>query len=360
MKFIQDVIDGEDLERPVAGPSRVTLDADENKENDPYVDYEVFTEDADAVDQEDGYISPSPSMRRWDSPEISSPLRARSGGQFQGEDDDDFGADILSSPPVPKPRTRLATGVTAAGATRAVPHVGGTVLIPDTPSKSKTRRQRRHLREEGSGPDLHHILGECDWNWDDRTSDIECSGALDASPSSTSASPGPVTPSDIASPGGADVCAQALMEAEDTDEATASQEASARHAKVARGWWERWSRGASSLAAAQSQTSLKRRETTITPEGRQRPLQQRRPHSALDISKQKGKQQDLRSAGRRRSLVFTEEMKKAPRGGLLRGTSSRPDTASTEQGEDSTGASRNRFAEFRWAGVDDSVSPCRI
>ncbi|TFY56272.1 hypothetical protein EVJ58_g7740 [Rhodofomes roseus] len=97
----EDAIASEEPDYPVAGPSRITLDAGKDKENVPCADDdEVFMEDAGAVEQEDGYISPSPSMRRWDSPEVSSPLRVRSGAQLDVEEEEDFGADILSSPPV--------------------------------------------------------------------------------------------------------------------------------------------------------------------------------------------------------------------------------------------------------------------
>lgn len=237
---------GEAVGCPVAGPSCITLDVDDDKENVPCADDdEVFTEDADAVVQEDGYISPSPSMRRWDSEEVSSPVRARPGQRCE-EEDDDFGADILSSPP---PARRVYRSISTTGAVSVPLYDGGTVLVPNTPSKSERKKQARERPEACSGPDLQDTFGDCNWDWDGGSSDIECSGELDPYPS-TATSSGPVTPSNIPLQAEAEACAQKL-EAEDVDEAMGSQDTAVRHARVARGWWERWGRGTRSPAVAQ-------------------------------------------------------------------------------------------------------------
>ena len=247
----KDAIRREAVDCPVAGPSCVTLDVGDDKENVPCADDdEVFTEDAEAVAQEDGYISPSPSMGRWDSEEVSSPVRARPGQRCE-EEDDDFGADILSSPPPVAPKGRLYRRKSTKGAVSVPLYDGGTVLVPNTPSKSERRREARERPDVCSGPDLHDTFGDCNWDWDGGSSDIECPGELDPSPSTASTSSGPATPSNMPLQEGIDAYTQELMEAEDTDETMGSQDAAARHARVARGWWERWGRGARSPAVAQ-------------------------------------------------------------------------------------------------------------
>lgn len=243
----KDAICGEEVDCPVAGPSCITLDVDDDKENVPCADDdEVFTEDADAVAQEDGYISPSPSMGRWDSEEVSSPVRARPGQRCE-EEDDDFGADILSSPPPAAAKRRVYRSMSTTGAVSVPLYDGGTVLVPNTPSKSERRRQARERPEVCSGPDLQDTFGDCNWDWDGGSSDIECSGELDPSPSTASTSSGPVTPSNIHLQNATDACAQEV----DVDETMGSHDAATRHARVARGWWERWGRGTRSPAVAQ-------------------------------------------------------------------------------------------------------------
>ncbi len=65
---------------PVAGASRIARDYDMEKENTPPVFPEEMMdhdedEMEDVVAQEDGYISPSPTLARGSTPEISSPVR---------------------------------------------------------------------------------------------------------------------------------------------------------------------------------------------------------------------------------------------------------------------------------------------
>lgn len=331
-----------------AGPSRLAYDG-QDKENVPYPEVDdILMEEPDVVMQEDGYISPSPSMARWDTPELSSPIRPRAGANLNSnEGDEEFGADFLSSPPVMKPLAGLHTRVMSSGRKFSASNGVGRAIIPDTPSLAEQGQQAIE-QQENLGPDLRDTFDE--WDWDEVTSDIECPDASQLSACSTSPSPWPVTPDDSAEYDGGQItiCDEESVDADELEEIMGSQAIATRNAKVANGWWEKWARGGTKPPGNNwKQTPLKRRETTMTPGGRQRPLQPR-PHSAQPSSKRKGLQQDLRSAGRR-SLVFTDSVKTTPKNGLLHDTScARPGSAGSERVDDVAAAHKNRLAAFRW------------
>ncbi|KAF8921129.1 hypothetical protein CPB85DRAFT_307281 [Mucidula mucida] len=110
---------------PGAGPSRFVkekenipvIDSDDDDDNsvlvNGHVDMqmeidvdEVLLIQENSVDQEDGYLSPTPSQS-LDVDDLSSPVRpSRSSdkGKCRSLDDIDFGADVLSSPPAVTPR----------------------------------------------------------------------------------------------------------------------------------------------------------------------------------------------------------------------------------------------------------------
>ncbi|KAL6299226.1 hypothetical protein BKA93DRAFT_611929 [Sparassis latifolia] len=334
---------------PEAGPSRLVYDV-EDKENEPVLDDDdILMDDPDPVQQEDGYISPSPSLTRLDTPELSSPLRPTGASRPYGDnEDDDFGADILSSPPVVRSRARRFSCDTGDGRGRT--DAVGAGLVRNTPSLRDG--QEALGRPVDSGPDLRDTFGE--WDWDDVTSEIECSDASLRSVRSGASSPGPVTPDDSAElvREKAALCGEDMVDVDDLEDVIDSQEIAARNETVALGWWEKWARSGKRAPGGERKFApLRRSETTMTPDGRQRPLQVR-PHSAHPGSKRKGvQQQDLRSAGRR-SLVFMEEAKTTPKTSLLHDASyARPGSAGSKKAEDITATARNRLAEFNWMMV---------
>ncbi|KAI0947714.1 hypothetical protein AcW1_009409 [Taiwanofungus camphoratus] len=333
----------------IAGPSRLANQA-EGKENvPPPDDDDIFMEEPDPVTQEDGYISPSPSMTRWDTPELSSPLRSRAATKASGtKTDDDFGADVLSSPPLTRSRASMFTrGVFEHHSMPAGGNGVGRVFVRNSPAQSQHDQDALEPQED-LGPDLRNAFGDLDWDWDEVTSDIECPDVSQHSERSAASSPGLVTPDDSGEYGQGDVviCGE---EEDAEEEAIDSRAIVARKEKVASGWWERWGRKTYGPDNDRNRGPLKRRETTMTPDGRQRRLQIR-PHSARPASKRKGLQQDLRSAGRR-SLVFMEEVITAPKAGLHNDTSCiRPGVVASEKGHNIVVNAKNKLAGFRWGG----------
>ncbi|KAI0754360.1 hypothetical protein C8Q80DRAFT_363484 [Daedaleopsis nitida] len=437
---------------------------------------------ADAVAQEEGYMSPTDSLaQQWDSPDISSPVRPGAGngkgkgnghghgraGYWDDDDDDDMDADVLSSSPVaPKhprvhmrklPALAVERVVTRALPLRPVLNTGARRGRPHRPlpnshshshggSNPDRRKSLGDERERGAdgqgGPDLRDTFDD----WDEITSGGEEFGSdeegdrglgfdeedtaiginggigiddidrVDAdididigtgvhidSAASSQFTPGPITP---ATDGGGGRCAGAVLvdegkseeleleyelalEIEEENETAAA--AAARTATVADGWWTKWARASSGAGAGpgagaglvrgekvgsnsgrdrQQQQPvqpgpLRRRETTVTPDGRQRPHRARalaaaHPYSAPQTSKRTGfAQEDLRVAGRR-SLILTaaEDVKGAPKGGqatdATRPGSGGSDAARDEAsaagnlGSGSTVSTRNGLAQFRW------------
>lgn len=237
--YQEDVSDSES----VAGPSGLDR-LRHNKENLPCFDNAIESlddsgeisleeEGPDPVTQEDGYMSPSPSIRGWDSPELSSPARAgtRSSGPSRGCGDDDFGADVLSSPPSASRRTTYR----ARTPTRCTPGLSpstGRILVHSTPTSSK--KSKAVHRPYAQGPDLRDIFED----WDDLTSEIDES--YEDSMESTPSSGGPVTPASSGQPPNLsvdDLSDEVILSG---DEEIEEQTLAARDAKVANGWWEKW------------------------------------------------------------------------------------------------------------------------
>ncbi|PSS36962.1 hypothetical protein PHLCEN_2v1178 [Hermanssonia centrifuga] len=212
----------------IAGPSRLQHFS-KGKENicsfdEDDVDEISMDEDPDPVSQEEGYISPSSSSFRWESPELSSPLRPGS-SSFRlavGAVDDDFEADILSSP--------LAAGTRRQQSRRPQSCVTGRVLVHGTP-------QRSRVKDEGApGPDLRDIFED----WNDLTSEIDecCEDSMESLESSS----GPVTPVSSSQPAGQ--CVDDIFdEVTPDDEEIEQQAVAARNESVASGWWQKWSCG---------------------------------------------------------------------------------------------------------------------
>ena len=215
----------------VAGPSTLML-MRRGKENVPCAEDdcgEISEEDPDPVTQEDGYMSPSPSFSKWDSPELSSPARPRiyrAGDSLS--DDDDFDAEILSSPP------SAARHPTSRHSPRQ--RSPGRILVHGTPPTLE--RKRKVGRDCAPGPDLRDMFEV----WDDGTSDIDEDG--DDSIGTMASSSGPVTPAETAQPAGQ--CVDDIFdEVTGDDEEIERRAVTARNERVANGWWEKWACNAS-------------------------------------------------------------------------------------------------------------------
>lgn len=175
------------------------------KEN---IDPRGYTEDQaddkpDLVDQEDGYVSPSPSYFRSATPDLSSPVRP-SCEESRGSCVD-FGVDIIPSP-------GAKTGVRRSGAPADSPSRKRLEQALGTPSPRRSDRI--------NGPDLGSILGIAS----EVDSEVVPSTSGDGAENSLMAA----TYSSV------DVT---LIEGDFENEARAG----GPHVKVvANGWWNRW------------------------------------------------------------------------------------------------------------------------
>lgn len=266
----------------VAGPSRPASPDDkenvafiEEDEEDDDIEFSMRTQ-PDTVTQEDGYISPSPSLTRWDStPELSSPgrpgttssrldTRKRQQGEY---DEDDFGADVLSSPPAirsssitfPGHKDRRKTRVSSGHGNPHASHTRGRVLVFGSPTSSDQDTQEEVARRRGHkvvpGPDPPDEYED----WDEYTSEIdEYFDANDefSMESAVSSRGEPVTPEEdsrvhreeIADVDHADDEDEIILDdlVEDSSliggESTMEMRAIAARTKVAQGWRKVWAR----------------------------------------------------------------------------------------------------------------------
>ena len=239
---------GSDIES-AAGPSGLGRLV-HNKENIPCVNNSddkldegeiSMDEIADPVTQEDGYMSLSPSLSRWDSPELSSPLRPRSRAskwptQDLDEEEEDYisDAEVLSSPGGAAHKRCRAGSRASAIPSRSLFPSAGKILVHGTP----TRREKRvHQASPGRlGPDLRGIFE----NWSDGTSDIdeedyeESGGSVESLASSSE----PVTPEGSSQHV---VCVDGVFDDITDDIEDIERQASVtRNDRIANGWWERW------------------------------------------------------------------------------------------------------------------------
>ncbi|OSD05241.1 hypothetical protein PYCCODRAFT_1423698 [Trametes coccinea BRFM310] len=288
------------LASPGAGPSGLSyrgrrseeMQREEEKENVPCDDTDADTEataadedvcmgEPDFVEQEEGYLSPAPSLAQWDSPDISSPVRPKTGrstADGDGWDDDEFDADVLSSPPLHRHRdTRRRPLPQSASITveRAVtpPRFGGGGSRNSGFNRRTSRAQSgsghsEPQREEvGSRPDLRDVFDE----WDEVTRGgedgdwlAEREDGIASTASTASSTPGPETDEDVKML--RSVAAEGSSEElEDVDDGIASADAidgdewetfAARHAsaRVAHGWWTKWARSGTVTGGTPSAT----------------------------------------------------------------------------------------------------------
>lgn len=166
--------------------------------------------------QEDGYISPTRSSYRFETPEVSTPHRhsrmSKSGvGQ---EDDDDFDAELLSSP-VEGRRHRGKASKRAHNVDLDRKYSDWTINGDDIDSGD-------------DGPDLRGSFEDVD----ELPSDIDCPGPGSSFASTaTTSSAGPITPNHSTS----------LGDVEDFWETEEDRTRTARTGAISDGWVKRWS-----------------------------------------------------------------------------------------------------------------------
>lgn len=208
----------EDSVAPIAGPSRVHDFLEVDKENVPMSDEDLdFTMDIpeDPVTQEDGYLSPTPSFSRLDTPEFSSPLRP--GVRRKRETDDDFDAEALSSPEASRQAPRRHSY-----SIERLEWSRGKILTPVTSDHSAGADET--LTKDGL--DLRDILD------DDMTSEIDCfdEDTFDPTP--------PITPDGS---GQKEVAPEVDYDIDGLKQLEAVSVVT-RTEIVASGWWEKWGR----------------------------------------------------------------------------------------------------------------------
>jgi exonuclease-1 len=216
----------EELVAPIAGPSRVRNFLEDDKENVPMSDEDLdFIMDIpeDPVTQEDGYLSPTPSFSRLDTPELSSPLRPGVRRKRETDDGfDDFDAEALSSPEASRQAPRRHP--------RSIERLEwsrGKVLVRDTPLISGHSAGADETITK-DGPDLRDILD------DDMTSEIDCfdEDTLDPTP--------PITPDGSVQ---IEVAPGVDEDIDDLEhEELEAVSIVTRTEIVANGWWEKWGR----------------------------------------------------------------------------------------------------------------------
>jgi hypothetical protein len=92
-------------------------------------------EEPDQVAQEDGYLSPTPSLKRLSTPDLSSPPRPLHPSRVFRADSStqDFAVDVLSSPETRKPPVPLRSKSLSGRENDPF----RCILVPDTPRKSR-------------------------------------------------------------------------------------------------------------------------------------------------------------------------------------------------------------------------------
>lgn len=283
---------------PIAGPSRMHAGGGGNKENlyvavedetvetsEPELDASDLSLQAqvddidgqmnlnigefpDAVEQEDGYISPSPSCSK-EVQDLSSPpgpsrrQRVSLTGVIPSDDekddaDADFGVDAVSSPisvKKSKPRSRFHSEKTptrwiAKSRSKSKFAGGGQVLVEPTPSPKGKERLYRDIEDVPSptlfrGPDLRNMLGDDDETVLDFNANDNGGKPKSASRSASSSSPCPETPNFTQQQAAqmvdvVDVDNFDYEDLEDDDDVRRKEELTAQSNAVMAGWRQQW------------------------------------------------------------------------------------------------------------------------
>ncbi|TFK46823.1 hypothetical protein OE88DRAFT_864778 [Heliocybe sulcata] len=314
-------------------------------------DAEEEVQEASNVAQEDGYLSPTHSIR-WDTPDLSSPTKLSPAGKKKNEAEDDFfGADAISSP---------ITGRRSHSMPRPE---GGSSQDVTTLKRTLSLRSSDSEGAVFEGVDLRDAFGDDE---DILTSDAEAEEVCpeNSFSSTTSASTaGPVTPDDSG---------VLLLEGDDIQldfgydtEEQAEQQVRIRQEVVASGWRQKWAcatASGKSMGKQRATTGLRRAETTITPDGktvRGRKIKTSStresrmvPKAEATISTSRNNRTGLPS---RNSLTF-QEMRRAPAPDFdSPATPGRP--GSDMPLDDVISRARGRLAQFRLATKDACPHP---
>ena len=217
----------------------------------------------DVVEQEDGYMSPTPSFS-GDAQDFSSPLVTKHTPVRKHETDlrDSvdryFGAEAVSSPPSPAKfkRRRLSDS------TPRQPHRTRSLDWP--PVRGHATQRSNTLGVPGGRTTSFPEVDLRNSFADDRTSDIDCSdGEVKEKNASASNSPPAETPSPLMPEAQEDISAPVLTDDDDVPSNPEARADELRKHAVITGWRERWA-----LNKEAATLKLKRRETNVTPAGR--------------------------------------------------------------------------------------------
>ena len=202
-----------------------------DSDDDEVEDDGTCDEEPDQVAQEDGYLSPAPSLKRLSTPDLSSPPRPLHPSRAFRRDSStqDFAVDVLSSPETRKQPVPLRSKSLSGRENEPF----GCILVPDTPRKSRSAYPAGDQDGDNvlCGPDLFESsdIAEID---DFGTPPCSFGGSTQSSSTlETPASQG------VASATGA---SNEVLGLEDDIEFIGVRQAS--QDAVARGWWTKWAR----------------------------------------------------------------------------------------------------------------------
>ena len=227
----------------IAGPSRlgITTEEDgvlgtqeivlvEDLDDDEVEDAGTCDEEPDQVAQEDGYLSPAPSLKRLSTPDLSSPPRPLHPSRVFRRDSStqDFAVDVLSSPETRKPPVPLRSKSLSGRENEPF----GCILVPDTP------RQSRSAYPAGD-QDTDNVLCGPDLFEDSDIAEIDGFGTPPCSFGGSTQSSSSLEPPASQGVAGAGTSSE-VLDLEDDIEFIGVRQAS--QDAVARGWWTKWAR----------------------------------------------------------------------------------------------------------------------
>jgi hypothetical protein len=193
-------------------------------------DADATDQEPDQVPQEDGYLSPAPSLKRLSTPDLSSPPRPVEASRVFCRDSStrDFAVDILSSPETRKPVLPLRSKSLSRRDGKTV----GTILVPDTPRKSGPVNS-------ANGTDAEVLCGPDLFNDADSMEIANLTMPPCSFGGSTQSSSGLDTPVSQET-AGVVTCVEDL---DLEDEVEFIEIRRAKQDAVAQGWWSKWARG---------------------------------------------------------------------------------------------------------------------
>ncbi|KAJ7269648.1 hypothetical protein C8J57DRAFT_1322620 [Mycena rebaudengoi] len=286
-------------------------------EMDPELEMDVEEPD-DAVEQEDGYISPTPSRSR-DAEDLSSPLRPGvtppRRKRLKTELEADLDVDAVSSPP--EEARERGGRLPALSLCRSRSHSPmGAILVAASPDPPRGRTSDIDFFEE----DAQHESG-----------------------STPTPSPSPLTPAEDQ---GGDLAL--VLDPEEL----AAQANLERSEAVAAGWRSRWANNGTASSNGKGREKetvhsvLKRRETTVTPTGRHLPINARlRLHPYLQDAPSSVPAKSAGKLQSRRSLTFLDSVR--PLKAKARPSDRFEVPAVEEDGNDVLAKAQTRLAQFR-------------